>query len=1204
MADNSRDAILRIIAQNVTGDALKKIATDLQGIETQTQRTSETSKRSWSDVGKSLDVAGDALKKVGADLKTVETQSQASSQKSVIAFRDMKLGVDTTTGAIVQLGDQTEATSEKSRISWSNVATGIGIAAGAVTAISGALLALGARGADVGDVRDHFKQLTTSIGESADAMLGRLRDATLNTISDFELMKGANLVLSNELKLTADDMGVLGDAAGVLADRVGGDTAEAYRIFTEAVSSGKDAQLRQLGLTIDTEAALKSYGDSIGKTVQQLSEQEKKQATANAIVEKSRDVVSKAGKAQADFGDSIAQSKAKLSNWVDGISEWVSTAPAIQNWAGVTTLASGATSALGVSIGGLKTGLDKVLPMLGMQGGLTGLLKGLGPAIATIGSAALPITLIGGAIAYTAYKVRDLRQELEELETASNRIGRNVQNRGEARDINAAFEAGRQGTPLKAPGPNDKAITLDMAKAYQEGRAAAQEMADAQANAAETAGQLKTAMQGGTITIRAFAEQAKKSVGPTEALALAKQQAAAGAKLYRDELAKLGPEGRKTALALLEQGRSAEEVAAIFRGTVSAGTITRYKEQIADANRELKKTPDHAKEVAAKIREMSQAADVAARNGALEAWARQNGEALEKLAVDASSIGKRLTGNLFEGMLSNMKAAGAAHFKAEFDRIIKEGFESWDKYVERQNTKFDASLGIQINALNDYSSLVAKRTKTDYEYQLFLIQSEEDAKIAELRRLGRATVDNLDMVRAVTAEKMAAARQAHNDEIAKMKREADSWGNRSKSILESIPDLFRDAMTGGGGMKGFGQALVSELGEGLVGKGAENLLNKGIQGLFNKGLVSASTGLNLAGFVAPIAGMLGSLVGPLISNVFGKIFGPTEYEKRVRENAKQMKELTAAALESAGSMEILEARAHLVGIQIREAFKSNDAEFLKKTLGEVDEKFAKLKETVNTQLGSIFDQAVGIGFRLPETLQPYMDRLKELGLLSEENAALLSLMGDTAQIDYQRMEEAAGRYGISVDKLGQGFNNAKISASVAQILEDYDLLTRGGAEPSAVLEGMADEISEVANRARSLGISMPENMRPILQALADKGLLLDANGKKIENLNGMTFGDPIKVGLDRIIQLLETFLEKLGIQLPKAASTGATEVEANMRRAGQSIEDNFRNAGRNIEAAMRAAGKNIEYKTSARLRQGRFAFRSSTRIQACRRPTR
>jgi len=626
--------------------------------------------------------------------------------------------------------------------------------------------------------------------------------------------------------------------------------------------------------------------------------------------------------------------------------------------------------------------------------------------------------------------------------------------------------------------------------------------------------------------IRALEDELAQLQGRTKGFS---DDAAFAAQMNKDLATKSEDLRRKLAemeLAMRAAGEATGEASRTGRGLI--GT----QGALGESSAELAKLQT---EVTKKLREMAAAADAAAKNNVLEAWARQNASALQKLAIDAMTVGKTLQGPLKDALVFNMKADGAQFAAKEFDRIIKEQQATHFKAVDAMNTKFTTSLDLRAGAFAEYHDLVAKRTMTELQYQLEVIQREEDAKILQLQRLGYATAENLELIRAVTAEKMAAARLAHNTELERMRREVDSWGKRFRDIVGAVPSLLKSAFTGGGGAKGFGQALSVQIGESLFGKGAEKLMTKGFQGLFNKGLISARTLGGLAEMIPGLGGAIGALAGPLLGKVFS-FFGNKE-RKENEAATKEVRALGGELLTTYGSMENLRLLGQMTGKDIAGSFGhagKKGLEQFKLDAKEFEKAVGELRTRVNRDLGGVLEEFRGMGFSIPAALQPSLDKLREMNLLTEDTQALLRGFGDQATIDYKRMEEAAARYGIHVDKLGQGFNNAKISASVQQILEDYDLLTRGGAEPTGILEDMADEISEVAQRAMRLGISMPENMRPILQALVDKGLLLDANGEKIEDLNGMSFGDPIKVGLERIADLLEKLLKGLGIDLPNA----------------------------------------------------------------------
>jgi hypothetical protein len=294
------------------------------------------------------------------------------------------------------------------------VAAGIGAV---VAGVAAGVAKLGERGADVVDVRDSFTALTGAMGESANVMLGKLRTATLGNISNFDLMATANKGFSQGLKLTSDQMGTAGDIAAVLADRTGGDLKTAFDTLIQAMATGQDKTLKTIGLNIDAAKATDDYAASIRKKSSELTEEEKKEAIKNAILTEGQHVLALSGKAQVDFADKVAQSKTTISNFVDGVSEWVATSPAVGSWAAVITGASSTVTALGLAFGPVSAGISKLIPLVGLSGlsgaftslkvAVTGVnisLVGVAATIATV-TVALAAVATAATIAWQAWKL-------------------------------------------------------------------------------------------------------------------------------------------------------------------------------------------------------------------------------------------------------------------------------------------------------------------------------------------------------------------------------------------------------------------------------------------------------------------------------------------------------------------------------------------------------------------------------------------------------------------------------------------------------------------------------------------------------------------------------------------------------------------------------------------------------------------------------
>lgn len=239
--------------------------------------------------------------------------------------------------------------------SFKAVAAGAAMAVGVVASLAAGLGALAVRGSDVGDVHAQFNVLNRSIGNVSGSLIGTLRGAMRGTVSDFELMKSTNQALSQGLRLNESQFDLTGKAARVLADRIGGDSAEAYNTLTMAMATGQDRQLKSIGLNIDAEAAVKRHAAALGVQVGDLTEAEQITAKRNATLAEMERVLAESGEAEVDFADLVDQGTTAVSNFIDGLGEGIATSP-------VLTAAIGPIGdAIATAFGGSSEGLIRTI---------------------------------------------------------------------------------------------------------------------------------------------------------------------------------------------------------------------------------------------------------------------------------------------------------------------------------------------------------------------------------------------------------------------------------------------------------------------------------------------------------------------------------------------------------------------------------------------------------------------------------------------------------------------------------------------------------------------------------------------------------------------------------------------------------------------------------------------------------------------------
>lgn len=208
------------------------------------------------------------------------------------------------------------------------IVTGAAAAAGAaIGGVTIAVIKLGERGAVVADVRDAFDRLSMSAGETGAVMLGELQRGVKGTVTNFELMKLANIALGAGLLDTAEEARTLAEGARLLAKRTGGDTAQAFTILTTAMASGRTAQLKQIGLFVDNKKAVEEFAKAQGRSLTSLTDVDRATALQAATLQALRVELANNAPPLADFGELIEQGKVSVKNLVDGLAVMISQSP-------------------------------------------------------------------------------------------------------------------------------------------------------------------------------------------------------------------------------------------------------------------------------------------------------------------------------------------------------------------------------------------------------------------------------------------------------------------------------------------------------------------------------------------------------------------------------------------------------------------------------------------------------------------------------------------------------------------------------------------------------------------------------------------------------------------------------------------------------------------------------------------------------------
>lgn len=148
------------------------------------------------------------------------------------------------------------------------------------------------QGASFNLLNSEFEKLTNAAGEYSSVVLNELDKAAKGSIAQRDLMLAANKANLLGVGDEAHELTALMEIAVARGDALGRSTTDAFNDIVTGLGRSSALILDNLGIIVDIEKINKQYAASVGKTVQQLSEQEKKQALVNAVIADSQRLLS------------------------------------------------------------------------------------------------------------------------------------------------------------------------------------------------------------------------------------------------------------------------------------------------------------------------------------------------------------------------------------------------------------------------------------------------------------------------------------------------------------------------------------------------------------------------------------------------------------------------------------------------------------------------------------------------------------------------------------------------------------------------------------------------------------------------------------------------------------------------------------------------------------------------------------------------
>lgn len=227
----------------------------------------------------------------------------------------------------------------------------------------------------------------------------------------------------------------------------------------------------------------------------------------------------------------------------------------------------------------------------------------------------------------------------------------------------------------------------------------------------------------------------------------------------------------------------------------------------------------------------------------------------------------------------------------------------------------------------------------------------------------------------------------------------------------------------------------------------------------------------------------------------------------------------------------------------------------------VMEQYAKkmlaLAEGKKTATG-IVDEILAGGAAIPAALQPSIDKMIELGLLTDEQKDKLRGLGTDAGPSLQQMEAALGVIKGNVETLGPAFRQAKMDETAGSYLNAITTLLRGTDNIGAVLFDAREELGQLVKDSLKLGTTIPANMKPWIEDLLASGNLIDANGEKITDISQVKWGEPMKTEAEIAAEGWSKILDKIDALISRIAGPLETEIDRVTRDREVNIDVNTR----------------------------------------------
>ncbi|NIQ88764.1 MAG: hypothetical protein GWN93_06645 [Deltaproteobacteria bacterium] len=177
-------------------------------------------------------------------------------------------------------------------------------------------------GAAVNRQANALDNMAQSFGTSGDAIISAIQEASGYTIDSMTAMQAANRAMMLDVADSPKEFERLTEVATRLGRVMGLDATQSINDFVTAAGRQSIMIADNLGLTIKVGDANEAYAAQLGKTADELTKAEQKQAFLNAMLDAGEEKLSTLGPEVADAATNIEMMQAAVEDAKIGLASW------------------------------------------------------------------------------------------------------------------------------------------------------------------------------------------------------------------------------------------------------------------------------------------------------------------------------------------------------------------------------------------------------------------------------------------------------------------------------------------------------------------------------------------------------------------------------------------------------------------------------------------------------------------------------------------------------------------------------------------------------------------------------------------------------------------------------------------------------------------------------------------------------------------